>query len=111
MHEIAKNDPFITEILDAAHGFPQIHLKVDLGSFNKILVKPESDEWFCPNSRKKVTLHSQTLPQSNGYWNLRGREFKVCFKKKLIATLLTEDCGLGSAKARAYVETKGFRIS
>lgn len=82
-----------------------------LGSFNTIKVMPLTDEFFTLNTRKKVTLTWETLPTANGYWSLDGREFKVIYKKKTIALLRTEDCGMGTYKARTFLEQGGFRIA
>lgn len=93
-------DTFVEETLPQPNEF---------GSFDKILVQGITDEFLYPG-RKSVTIHQTTLPEARGYWNIRGREHKVFYKKKHIATLLTEDCGLGSAKAWAYLKQKGFRM-
>ena len=91
---------FIEETLPAECGY---------GSFSTVLGMVISDEFDCPQ-RKTVTIQHKTLPGANGYWNIRGREHSIVYKKKIIATLFTEDCGLGNAKVRTFLERKGFRI-
>ena len=80
------------------------------GSFTKIFVETLDDNFMIPGNRRKVTINHKTLPDANGYWNNKGREHKVFYKKKLIAILYTEDCGLGNEKARAFLQHKGFKI-
>ena len=83
-----------------------------LGSFTDyilVITYPHYWDWEA-HCRKQVTLTSETTPEANGYWNVRGREHKVFLKGKLIAIIYTEDCGLGTAKARKVVLNKGYRI-
>lgn len=86
----------------------------NFGSFNKIMIKVISFDDFvgCNICRLTVSVEHSSLPDANGYWNIHGREHKVFYKKKLIAILHTEDCGLGSSKARYYLQQiKGFKIA
>ena len=100
-----QKDLFVEETLPPCY---------DFGSFPKILVQSTSDEFICPwnaGKRKIVTVHHTTLPGAIGYWNIRGREHKVYYKKKLIAILLTEDCGMGTAKAHTFLRERGFKLA
>lgn len=83
----------------------------NFGSFKSIMVKVIAhDDWHYPKS--PVTIQNETLPEANGYWNIHGREHRIFYKKKLIAILHTEDCGLGSSKARFYLQQiRGFKIA
>jgi hypothetical protein len=85
-----------------------------LGSFNRIKIKLESP-WLFRNSGGPVYLHQKPkLSSANGYWSLDGREFEVLQKNggryTVIATLRTEDCGLGTGKAVAACDYFGYRF-
>lgn len=88
--------------------------KHTFGSFNLIMVKFIGNTFAnFRDSKKRVRfrIESSTLPTARGYWNIHGREFKIFYKKELIAILHTEDCGLGSAKAYAFLQDNGFRTT
>lgn len=81
----------------------------ELGSFKSIKVKLVNPYQFL-NSRGKVVLHHETLPDAKGYQSLDGREFTVRQGKAIIAYLRTEDCGLGSRKAHMAMSFFGYRF-
>lgn len=92
-------------VMPDKHGF---------GSFNKIKVKLVGMTFAnLFEARRKIALRIEhdTLPEAKGYWNLDGREHKVYYKKELVLLLHTEDCGLGSAKARAVIQDRGFKLA
>lgn len=99
-------ETFEEVVVPDTHGF---------GSFNKIMVKlvgNKFEELFQFSQRKPtVSMKESKLPDANGYWNIHGREHQIFYKKELIALLHTEDCGLGTAKARAFLTDRGFKIA
>lgn len=95
------------ENITEEHTFPE---NAGFGSFTKIMVQTMDDDFVIPGNRRKVTIQHQSLPDANGYWNDKGREHKVFYKKKLIAILYTEDCGMGNTKAHAFLRQRGFII-
>jgi hypothetical protein len=97
-----QTEQFVEETLPPECGF---------GSFNKILVQSRSDKFTYPGIRTKVRIEHESLPQSKGYQNLHGREHRVFYKQDLIAILHTEDCGLGSSKARQFLHLRGFKLA
>jgi len=79
------------------------------GSFSQLKIQKIKDDEFAYTKGKKVGLIHTTLPTAKGYWSLDGREHAVFYKKEIIALIRTEDCGLGSAKAEAYIKSLGFK--
>ena len=78
-------------------------------SFSTIKVCQLRPDEFAYTKGKRVRLIHTTLPTANGYWSLDGREHAVFYKKEIIALIRTEDCGLGSDKAEAYIKSLGFK--
>lgn len=52
----------------------------------------------------KVHMEQETLPTANGYHHLDGREFLFTYKGTPVMRVRTEDCGLGTRKARLFAE-------
>lgn len=79
------------------------------GSFNTLKICQIKPDEFAYTEGKRVGLIHITLPTANGYQTLDGREHAVFYRKEIIALIRTEDCGLGSAKAEAYIKSLGFK--
>lgn len=80
-----------------------------VGSFNTVKVKI-----LCPDevvaASGRIERKTEKLPTAQGYHSLDGREITVSKKKRAVMVLRVEDCGLGSAKADAFIELIGFKL-
>jgi hypothetical protein len=76
--------------------------------FNELLVKIQAPD-EVKTAHGKVTRSTFVLDTAQGYHNLNGREVTVTQKKRTIMLLRVEDCGLGSAKADAFIEALGCK--
>lgn len=87
-----------------------IYYQTVFGNFTALKIKILDADRFHNSKNHKISLSWKTLTESNGYWNLDGREFTVTLKNKPILLIRTEDCGLGTKKARLFLEGQGFKI-